>query len=70
MILIYGECNKNASGVAPLCRQNLRFFPISFNQANDVYVKIYEIARVTIFYVFFFFNQKQISALSLEMYCG
>jgi hypothetical protein len=54
MILIYGECNKNASGVAPLCRQNLRFFPISLNQANDVYVKIYEIARVTIFYVFFF----------------
>jgi hypothetical protein len=27
MILICGEYNKNASGVAPLCRQNLRFFP-------------------------------------------
>jgi hypothetical protein len=30
----------------------LRFFTISFNQANDVYVKIYKIAQLTVFYVF------------------
>jgi hypothetical protein len=29
----------------------LRFFTISFNQANDVYVKIYETAQLTMFYV-------------------
>jgi hypothetical protein len=28
-----------------------RFFTISFNQANDVYVKIYETAQLTTFYV-------------------
>jgi hypothetical protein len=52
MILIYGECNKNASAVARLCRQQtfspktLGFLTISFNQANDVYVKIYETAQL------------------------
>jgi hypothetical protein len=29
-----------------------RFFTISLNQANDVYVKIYETAKPTIFYIF------------------
>jgi hypothetical protein len=59
MILVYDECDENASGVARLCRQtinifpkSLRFFTISFNQANDVYVKIYETAQLTMFYVF------------------
>jgi hypothetical protein len=44
MILIYGECNKNASAVARLdiFSKTLGFFPISFNQVNDVYVKIYK----------------------------
>jgi hypothetical protein len=28
-----------------------RFFTISFNQANDVYVKIYETTQLTTFYV-------------------
>jgi hypothetical protein len=32
--------------------KTLRFFTISFNQANDVYVKIYETAQLTMFYVF------------------
>jgi hypothetical protein len=36
--------------------KTLRFFTISFNQANDVYVKIYETAQLTTFYVFL--NQK------------
>jgi hypothetical protein len=27
----------------------LRFFKISFNQANDIYVKIYETAQLTMF---------------------
>jgi hypothetical protein len=30
----------------------VRLSTISFNQANDVYVKIYETARQTMFYVF------------------
>jgi hypothetical protein len=30
----------------------LRFFTISFNQANDVYVKIYETAQLTMICVF------------------
>jgi hypothetical protein len=57
MILI-GECNKNASAVGSVCRQYtfppnfFRFFTISFKQANDVYVKIYETAQLTMFYVF------------------
>jgi hypothetical protein len=46
--------------------KTLRFSTISFNQANDVYVKIYETAQLTMFYVFFFL----ISTLILEMYCG
>jgi hypothetical protein len=33
-------------------RLNFRFFIISFNQANDVYVKIYETVQLTMFYVF------------------
>jgi hypothetical protein len=41
---------------------NVKRFPktlsISFNQANDVYVKIYETAQITVIY---FLNQKQIS---------
>jgi hypothetical protein len=32
--------------------KNLRFFTISFNQANDIYVKIYETAQLTMCYVF------------------
>jgi hypothetical protein len=48
--------------------KTLRFFTISFNQANEVYVKIYETAQLTMFYVFL--NQKTISTLTLEMYCG
>jgi hypothetical protein len=31
--------------------KNLRFFTISFNQVNDVYLKIYETAQLTMFYV-------------------
>jgi hypothetical protein len=51
---IYGECNKNASAVATIniFPKTLRFFTILFNQANDVYVKIYETAQLTTFYVF------------------
>jgi hypothetical protein len=51
-ILIYGECNKNASAVARLCT-------ISFNQANvkNVYVKIYQTAQTIMFYAFL--NQKR-----------
>jgi hypothetical protein len=30
--------------------KTLRFFTISFNQANDVYVKIFETAQLTMFY--------------------
>jgi hypothetical protein len=59
MILINGECNKNASAVARLCKEytyifpkTLRFLTISFTQVNDVYVKIYETAQLTMFYVF------------------
>jgi hypothetical protein len=46
-ILIYGECNQNASGVARLCT-------ISFNQTNvkNVYVKIYDTAQPIMFYAF------------------
>jgi hypothetical protein len=36
--------------------KNSSFWTISFNQANDVYVKIYDIAQLTMFYVFL--NQK------------
>jgi hypothetical protein len=32
--------------------KTFRFFTISFNQANDVYVKIYETGQLTMFYVF------------------
>jgi hypothetical protein len=32
--------------------KTLRFFTILFNQANDVHVKIYEAAHLTLFYVF------------------
>jgi hypothetical protein len=32
--------------------KTFRFFTISFNQTNDVYVKIYETAQLTMFYVF------------------
>jgi hypothetical protein len=38
--------------------KTFRFFTISFNQTNDVYVKIYETAQLTMFYVFL--NQKTI----------
>jgi hypothetical protein len=31
---------------------DIKIFTISFNQANDVYVKIYETAQLTMFYVF------------------
>jgi hypothetical protein len=31
--------------------KTLRFFTISFNQANDVYVKIYKTEELTMFYV-------------------
>jgi hypothetical protein len=46
-ILIYGECNKNASAVARLCT-------ISFNQAivKNVYVNIYETVHPIMFYAF------------------
>jgi hypothetical protein len=59
MILIYGECNKNASTVARyqtinISPKTLRFFTISFNQANDVYVKITKLHS----YVLCFLNQK------------
>jgi hypothetical protein len=57
MILIYGECNKNTA-------DNKRFFTISFNQENDVYVKICETAQL------FCFFKKQISTLTSQMYCG
>jgi hypothetical protein len=33
-------------------KQKLFVFTISLNQTNDVYVKIYETAQVTLFYVF------------------
>jgi hypothetical protein len=74
MILIYGEGNKNACAVAAFtqtinkCTKTIRFFTISFNQANDVYVKIYETARLTMF--FKLRNKYPISKLILEMYCG
>jgi hypothetical protein len=32
--------------------KTLRFFTISFNQANDVYVKIYETAQLTMICAF------------------
>jgi hypothetical protein len=35
---------------------------------NDVYVKIYETAQLTLFYVFYI--KKQMSTLTLQMYCG
>jgi hypothetical protein len=49
-------------------QKTLRFFTISFNQANDVYVKIYETGQPAMFYVFQM--KKQRSPLTLEMYCG
>jgi hypothetical protein len=48
--------------------QTLRFFTISFNQANDVYDKIYEAAQLTVFDAFKI--KKKMSALTLQMYCG
>jgi hypothetical protein len=48
--------------------KNLGLFTILFNQGNDVYVKIYETAQLTMFYVFKI--KKQISTLTLQMYCG
>jgi hypothetical protein len=48
--------------------KSLCFFTISFNQANDVYVKTYETAQLTMFYVFQI--KKQITTLTLQMYCG
>jgi hypothetical protein len=42
MLLIYGEFSIKL----------FVFFTISLNQANDVYVKIYETAQLTMFYVF------------------
>jgi hypothetical protein len=51
------KCNQNVFAVARLCKQQtfftntLPFFTISFHQANDVYVKIYETAQLTMFYV-------------------
>jgi hypothetical protein len=70
VILIYDECNKNAYAVVCSFMQTINIFPktfrfitISFNQANDIYVKIYETA------VLFFLIKKQISTLTLEMYC-
>jgi hypothetical protein len=32
--------------------KTLRSFAISFNQANDVYVNIYETAQLPMFYIF------------------
>jgi hypothetical protein len=56
VILIYDECNKNASAVVRSFLQTINMFPktfrfitISFNQTNDIYVKIYETAQ---FYFF------------------
>jgi hypothetical protein len=46
--------------------KTLRFFTISFNQENDVYIKIYETALLTLFYVL----KIKISTLILQMYCG
>jgi hypothetical protein len=37
---------------------------VSFNQANDVYVKIYETAQLTMFYVFLI--KEQISTFSVS----
>jgi hypothetical protein len=36
--------------------KTLRFFTISFNKANDVYVKIFETTQLTMFYILL--NQK------------
>jgi hypothetical protein len=47
--------------------KSLRFLTISFNQTNDVNVKIYETAHLTMFYVFKI--KKQIPTLTLQMYC-
>jgi hypothetical protein len=53
MIVIYGECNKNASVLGVYEDPKLIvFFSSSFNQANDVYDTIYETAQLTMFYVF------------------
>jgi hypothetical protein len=73
MILIYGECNKNASCCSflqtiDIFSKTLCFLTTLFNHANDVYVKIYETAQVTVFYVFSINKQK--STLTLQMYCG
>jgi hypothetical protein len=37
---------------ADISPKTLRFFQISFNPVNDPYVKIYETAQLTMFYVF------------------
>jgi hypothetical protein len=47
--------------------KTLSFFTILFNQANDIYVKIYETAQLTMFYAFLI--KKQIFTLSLRVYC-
>jgi hypothetical protein len=48
--------------------KTLLFSTISFIQANDVYVKIYKTAQLTMFYIFKI--KKQMSTLTLDMYCG
>jgi hypothetical protein len=50
-------------------QKTLRFFTISFHQATDVYVKIYETAKLTVRFMFSKLK-KQISTLALKMYCG
>jgi hypothetical protein len=55
MMLIYGECNKNASAFIQTINifpKTFRFFTILFNQTNDVYVKIYEAAQLLCFMFF------------------
>jgi hypothetical protein len=49
IILFVTTDNYEKINISP---QTLRFSTISFNQANDVYVKIYETAQLTMFYVF------------------
>jgi hypothetical protein len=48
--------------------KTLHFFTISFDQANDIYVKIYETAQVTV--LCFLIKKKQKSTLTLQVYCG
>jgi hypothetical protein len=49
IMLIYGECNKNASVVR--LNTDSSFLPNFIYHANDVYVKIYETAQLTLFYI-------------------